>query len=689
MDKYLYPHQISVANYMSYPENDRLLIFHSLGTGKSFTSLACARLNISLKTVIITGGGFTERNFQEELFKFNELFPKTSVNAIFYRWKTLTNKNLKEVMRLLSNCFIIVDEVHNLRDKKNNYSVNKCYSFMKKVFNELLSLKVSKILLLSGTPIVDDPRDIKSIQNLLDVKDISNYISKFSSNNNYTIVNKGQLINNVIWPVVLVEMLGKNKEEYYNLIEFYQNNNFCREISDCTLRCKYLRMINNIENGSKISEKKKVYIYCDRVNGPGIKTLLKLIKTRTKWKYIVLNSKSNKNNFNSEDIEKSEVIIGSKSSCESINIYDLSQIHILTPHWNSSHISQAIGRGTRLRPNEDKNIIINVYRYVSYVDKPLTEIKNSIDLYKYHKSSKKYLDSKNFLDYEYGLLPKDFDKIIVTPISKVLDHYEEIIQNGFTTAEYVDKEELKSIKSIGRLNGYNIQKVNNKIINVINSSPFIINNKFNQKEIHDNWLTSFYYVRNLTFDEKVDLLEKSIMEKKLKIMKIFKNSIFLVNECWYHIFYYKKPRYFSYNVSYFLTKEEGLTKKMVKTINGNCKWILCSIEEEKKIWGVINPRGKKIEDYSVSLIYTFIDNVYRIRINKPELIGIEDKRKFNRGKNIKSYTKEYLEILFKYLTVGQYMYLDDISELKMPKNKKELIENIKWIFLDQDDVIII
>jgi hypothetical protein len=691
MEKYLFSHQINIANYMASPENDRMLLYHSLGSGKTFTSLACARLHIHLDTVVITGGGYTEINFQRENFKFNEIFPSTQVEAKYLRWKTLSNKCEKDVIDQLSGCFIIVDEVHNLRAKNSNFIENKCYYFMRNIFRELLSRKVSKIILLTGTPIVDDPKDINSIMGLMDVDNIFEYTSRYSTDNNYTITDEGEYIGGILWPLTLVEMKGDERKKYIDTVRRTSSNNFCRGLDDCTLRSKYEEIIKNIKNGPKISIREKAYIYCERVNGPGINTLIKLLNIKTNWKYIVLTNETKKYNFGDEKIENSEVVVGSNSSCESINIYDLSQIHIITPHWNASHISQAIGRGTRIRPNERKNQYIKVFRYASYIDKPIADINFSIDLYKYSKSSIKTNESMYYLNYNYGLLPKNNTLDMEKPsISKVLDYYEEIVQNGFSLNKDLREDEIRCIKSIGKINKKNIQIHDNKIISPCDSLMPLTqrNNSFRDHLDHKSWLSLFYYIRSLPFDKKVSLLESSVLEKKIHVMKIFKNSIFLIKDRWYHTFNYRKPRHLSYNVSYFIIKQEGMTKKLVNTVGGENIWITCSIEEERRIWSSINPKPERCDDYSLSLIYTFTDDIYRVRINKPGDPGISDKRKHNRGKNIRSYTKDYLGKILEYLLKIQYMYVDEgVTGIFHLKDK--LIQNIKWIFLDQDDIIII
>lgn len=590
MEKYLFPHQVAVANFMASEKHDRLLLFHSLGSGKTFTSLACARLHPHLKTVVITGGGYAELNFKNENSKFNDLFSSTSVHARYFRWKTLSNGNLEDTIKRLSDSFIIVDEVHNLRAKIGGSEENKSHYFMGVVFRSLLRGKKAKLLLMTGTPIVDNPSDMESIGRLMDVGDIFRYTSRYEAHNNYKIISEGEKISGIIWPVTLVEMVGEEAENYKRSAEDPTSNRFCSAVVDSSLRSKYIRVIEAIKKGPKVGNRSKAYIYCERVNGPGIRVLKEVVRMETEWKCLTLTNETRKVEDVAGELDKAEVVIGSNASCESINIYDLSQIHIVTPHWNESHIRQAIGRGTRLRPEDDNggNVrIIKVFRYAAYLEKPVPDISFSVDLYKYYKSSLKAVENASYLNSENILTPDVIyrEASLYPPIAVVLDIYEELIQNKFCyVTPSMTEEVITGVKSIGKSQGHNIQ-LEDESLRMVNDSLVPLRRNvggYRMSGVKSEWLSLFYYIRSLVFDEKTAFLEEAVLSLNIRVMKFFRNSIFLIEDKWYHTFLYREPRALSYNVSYCMTKQEGITRRLMKTVAGASAWASCSVEEEKE-----------------------------------------------------------------------------------------------------------
>lgn len=94
------------------------------------------------------------------------------------------------------------------------------------------------------------------------------------------------------------------------------------------------------------------------------------------------NSSENKNG------KLCQVILGSQLLGEGKSLFNIRQIHILTPHWNNSEIEQAIGRGVRAfshdeLPENERNI--KIFRHLSVADKLI----NSIDFKMYKVSEDK------------------------------------------------------------------------------------------------------------------------------------------------------------------------------------------------------------------------------------------------------------------------------------------------------------
>ena len=200
---------------------------------------------------------------------------------------------------------------------------------------------------------------------------------------------------------------GKNNEEILKKLEKYSS--------------KYAAVIKNILNGVK--EGKSSFVYSEYVKGSGcilFSLILRLfgfsqyngkedLKTKLppKLRYAIITNDTTipsetKNiieRFNQPSNMHGEiinVIIGSEVVAEGLSFYNVQNVHILTPHWNYSETSQAIGRGYRFGSHKD---LINsgiipefiVYQYVSLPDNPKVE---SIDLKLYEISERKDINIK-------------------------------------------------------------------------------------------------------------------------------------------------------------------------------------------------------------------------------------------------------------------------------------------------------
>jgi superfamily II DNA or RNA helicase len=188
-------HQLFIQRFLSgYTPYHSLLIWHEVGTGKTLTSLSVAE-NMkqfqATRALILVKGRNVERNIRYEIRKhFPYYVPiykdKTAslrqinerINAsyeintfrIFCKEIAFAfSKSVPEDQRRVhqerikaqySNRVIIIDEVHNLREKGSENVYNFIHQFLHTVEN-------CKILLLSATPIKDSVEEFASIMNLI------------------------------------------------------------------------------------------------------------------------------------------------------------------------------------------------------------------------------------------------------------------------------------------------------------------------------------------------------------------------------------------------------------------------------------------------------------------------------------------------------------------------------------------
>ena len=219
----LFPHQLFVQDYMQYKSPYRgLLVYHGLGVGKSCTSIAAAEMLIRHKHVVIMLPAALQPNYITEIKKCgNRYYDRTKHHWVFVKdgvtdyvdpavlkknkgfWEvndtkppnyselsagkrdaidrqieSIINKNytfinyngideakIKDTMQgkgFFDNKVIIVDEAHNFISGVSNES-----KIVKSLYALMLTSKNSKIILLTGTPIINKPFEIAFVVNLL------------------------------------------------------------------------------------------------------------------------------------------------------------------------------------------------------------------------------------------------------------------------------------------------------------------------------------------------------------------------------------------------------------------------------------------------------------------------------------------------------------------------------------------
>ena len=219
-----FKHQNFMARLLS-PNTpyDRMLVFHHMGTGKSCTIASVAEYaklhNPNIKEAIVLVSNRTlEKNLRNEIAttctnnKYyvdrDEKGKKLSQETIQLRTNKAISKNYdirtyynfaKEIYllsddtirRTYSNRLIMIDEAHNLKFKMSKPKDQKEKSQRSEinVYNILHRFlhiaKDCKILLLTATPMRDQPREICSLMNLLlpmnNQLDVSNFKNFFKN----------------------------------------------------------------------------------------------------------------------------------------------------------------------------------------------------------------------------------------------------------------------------------------------------------------------------------------------------------------------------------------------------------------------------------------------------------------------------------------------------------------------------
>lgn len=173
----LLPHQIFIKRFISpYTCYDNLLLFHEMGSGKTFSSISVAEtlmddVNSGIKkTIVIVRGMGLRHNFVNELV--NKCTDGKYIHEKKNLWKTryefwsmevfgkhLSSYSDRELIRKYNNRLFIIDEAHHLKKKKiGPYNA---------IHNLLHILPHRKLLVLTGTPMKDDVSEFANSANLM------------------------------------------------------------------------------------------------------------------------------------------------------------------------------------------------------------------------------------------------------------------------------------------------------------------------------------------------------------------------------------------------------------------------------------------------------------------------------------------------------------------------------------------
>ena len=154
----LQPHQLAVSRLFAKPGIPGLLLYYKVGSGKTLASIAAAehvlRVDRVPRRVVVVLPAPLKANYEKEL-------RAAGVDAgryTIYSYHALHNLSHAQQRALGRRAILVVDEVQNLRNP-----ASKMYDSLVRV-----ARRAHKRLLLSGTPVMNFPRDIGTVVGLLD-----------------------------------------------------------------------------------------------------------------------------------------------------------------------------------------------------------------------------------------------------------------------------------------------------------------------------------------------------------------------------------------------------------------------------------------------------------------------------------------------------------------------------------------
>jgi hypothetical protein len=183
----LQKHQLFIDKWFS-QGNRKMLLFHGIGSGKTCTSIVAAKA-LKMKNTItnvyaVTPASLVD-NFKKELNGKCGGFKSMPAHIHVFSYLKFINAVEKKEINI-KNSLIIIDEIQNI--------VSESGSMYKRIFNILVTKQPVNlhVILLSGTPMFDQPHEIALTMNLLDLpKPLPGVVAKFKKK----YMKKGQFIN--------------------------------------------------------------------------------------------------------------------------------------------------------------------------------------------------------------------------------------------------------------------------------------------------------------------------------------------------------------------------------------------------------------------------------------------------------------------------------------------------------------
>ena len=182
-------HQKLIRDFMTEASPFRgILLYHKLGSGKTLTAIAVSEQLKKHRQVVVMTPAALKDNFLSELRKAGDeysqitdlTFKKEIGRDYFFVSYDASNfpQQLRNIPGGLNNKLLIVDETHNLVSFINNPTSTKGQT----VYNAIMDAENCRLLMLSGTPIINDPFELGIYANLL-----QGYLTQVKVNNVLTI----------------------------------------------------------------------------------------------------------------------------------------------------------------------------------------------------------------------------------------------------------------------------------------------------------------------------------------------------------------------------------------------------------------------------------------------------------------------------------------------------------------------
>ena len=232
-----------------------ILLYHGLGTGKTCTSITIAENLKKEKNIVVMLPASLKTNFiykgllfcGDPEYQKNESMIKSKYSFVSYN----ASNSLTQLRRIgsLDNKVIIIEEVHNLISKIMSGLMGVSKQGLE-IYNLLMNANNTKIIALSGTPLINDPFEAAVLFNILNgFNEVIYYrINKVPSSFGIKDFEKleEKLIEHPNIEYVRINRINKSIEFILNIKSFQPEfslvNDYIREVGNQFLEIQFLEM---------------------------------------------------------------------------------------------------------------------------------------------------------------------------------------------------------------------------------------------------------------------------------------------------------------------------------------------------------------------------------------------------------------------------------------------------------------
>jgi superfamily II DNA or RNA helicase len=367
-------HQLNVANHLV--NNRGIIVVHSVGTGKTLSAIStgqCLLIKKLIKHIVVITPTSLQQNFISQAKMYGLSNEELDTHYTFYTIQGIANAIESNNISSPSNSLVIIDEAHNLRTI-NGSRFDLINKYIK---------KASKIMLLTGTPLINYKHDIINLVSLINgEKPIS--IDKFENmvvSNNQKELKKylsnifsfyikdsekpdPNFPNKKILDIFL--RMGKDYLKTYLGVEHGQVGKI-PDFKGKNISVFYngLRRASNIIDkkspkvdwiiGKIKSEPKEKFVIFSHFINMGIKPIMSwLTKKNIPWAHVTgdLSMNDRQSAVEKYNSGKVKILFISSAGSEGLDLKGTNNIIIMEPQWNENSIEQIIGRGVRYKSHE-------------------------------------------------------------------------------------------------------------------------------------------------------------------------------------------------------------------------------------------------------------------------------------------------------------------------------------------------